>query len=356
MVNKIMTKSTAKTSQSKKSHKKVFLFNRIKPAYLFIAIFAIIGVAVTIGSHAATVSPTISQLTATAVGPTQVNLSWTRPAGMVDTGVYRFYDNGNYVNTVDYAQQTSTAHAGTSSAYGVTPNATHTYYVEISNGQTILGRTNSVTVTTPPAVQANANVLAAGSNLSATLPDSTGHVHLGWSASPDSTVTGYNVYENGLYQGSTYTTSFDNLDATGNTFSYSVTAIDASNKQSAPVSTSITVTAPPSGLGSISGVIKDAAGTALGGASVTVTDSTGKQVPSLSTDSPNVSTLTASTGGQYKVDLNAGSYVLNFSANGYTTLHSSVTVSANTYVAINPILQTATTTSKTTTIKGGGRH
>jgi hypothetical protein len=356
-VNKPMAKtSSGKSSRSAKSAKKVSLLSKIKPMYLFAAVVAVIGVAVTIGTHAGSVPPTISQLTATVVGPTQVNLSWVRPAGMPDTGTYRFYDNGNYVNTVDFAQQTSTAHAGTSAAYGVTPNASHTYYVEMSSGTTILGRTNSVTVTTPPAVQADTAVVAPATNLAASLPDTAGHVHLSWAPSPDTTVTGYNVYENGWYQGSTFTASFDNLDGTGSTYGYSVTAITASNKQSAAIYTSIAVPTYYAGKGSVQGVIKDTSGTALGGATVTATDSAGKQVSSLSLDSPNISTLTASTAGQYGVDLDPGSYTLNFAAKGYTTLHTPVTVTANTTQTLNPILQAGTTTTTSNPGKGGGKH
>lgn len=331
--------------------------------YIVTAIIAILGVAVTIGSHAATTAPTVMTLSASVVGPTQVNFSWTQPSGITPAvdDVYRIVNNGTPLWDVHY--MTSASQAGTSAAYGLAPGTTHSYSVQLIQWSTgkLLGQSNSVSVTTPAALPVDSSVIAAPTGLTVSLA-AYNHAHLEWTASTTVGVTGYNIYENGWYVGTVSGNTFEKLIPTNQSSSYTVKAINAANNESAASNyVSIFAPSPSTGLGGVSGVVSDSYGTpgGQGVTTITATDATGKQVTSLTTDSPNISAITAAPNGSYKVNgLAPGNYTLSFAAKGYATQKVAISVTANVISPLNVTMTAGTggTTTTTGTGNNGKKH
>src|SRR6266850_39809 len=152
-----------------------------------------------------TTAPTVPQnLTATAAGPTQVNLSWSASTDSGGSGLagYRVFRGGTQITTT-----TATTYSDT----GLTANTAYTYTVRAYDNAT------------------PANVSADSSAASATTaaPDTTAHtvpqkivatalgptqVHLTWSASTDSGgagLAGYRVLRAGTQVATTIATTYD---------------------------------------------------------------------------------------------------------------------------------------------------
>jgi len=167
-------------------------------------------------------APTVpTNLAATAVSASQINLTWTASTDNVAVTGYRVFRNGTPIGTSATPSYSST---------GLSQYTTYTY-----------------TVT---AYDAMGNESAQSSPASATTWDGqaptvptglTGHVigprrvSLNWNVSTDNVgVTGYNVYRNGVF----LTTSVDNVCESGyltpsTTYTYTVSAYDARGNTSA---------------------------------------------------------------------------------------------------------------------------
>lgn len=177
-----------------------------------------------------------TNLTATAISPTQVNLDWTAstPGSAPITG-YQVTCNGAVVATV-----TGNSFDDTS----LTPNTSYTYSVAaIDSNDLISPSSNSISVTTPTVII----LPGAPSSLIATATG-TNQVNLTWTASIPGTdpIAGYQITRNGVVIASTTGTATSYSDTTaslGTTYSYSVAAVDTLGNISAS-SNSATVTTP----------------------------------------------------------------------------------------------------------------
>lgn len=177
-----------------------------------------------------------SGLSATAVSPTTINLSWTAAADNVGVTSYKvFRDNS--------AAPMATVIGTTFSDTGLAPSTTHSYKVIASDAAGNLSPASNTASATTPADTAAPSV---PTNLAANAPNST-TVILSWAASTDNVeVVGYKVYRDGAPTPIATVTGTSLTDvglAVGSTHSYVVTAVDAANNQSA-ASTPIVITTP----------------------------------------------------------------------------------------------------------------
>jgi chitodextrinase len=171
-------------------------------------------------------------LTATAMAPGQVNLTWSASTDDIGVAGYNVYRNGTKVatsSTTSYVDK------------GVVANNSYTYtvaaYDAVGNVST---QSSSATVTTPP----DLTPPTAPSNLMASV--SQGRVALTWTASTDDVgVTSYGILRDGVQIGSATSTAYtDQTTAPNTTYTYTVVAFDGAGNASQP-SNSVTLTTPP---------------------------------------------------------------------------------------------------------------
>ncbi len=184
--------------------------------------------------------PTPTGLTATAVSPTQINLSWTLPSNSAAVTGYFIYRNG-----MNVASSTTTSFSDTS----LKASSTYSYilmaYDAAGNHADMSVSASATTLdvpdTTPPKVP---------TGLMGT-PVSASQINLTWTTSTDNVaVAGYKIYRDGSQVGTSATASFNDTGLTASTtYSYSVSAYDATGNGSAQssavsVTTRATTTAP----------------------------------------------------------------------------------------------------------------
>jgi YD repeat-containing protein len=176
-----------------------------------------------------------SSLSASAVSPNQINLSWAASSDNVGVDSYTIYRDGSPVAT-----STTTSYADNV----LQPSTTYTYQVyayDAANNQS--GASNSAQATTqplpdstPPTVPGNLN----GSAISST------QVNLSWNPSTDSGgsgLVGYRLYRNGsllatVAASASPTVNHSDTTTVGSTsYSYVVYAYDGNNNQSAASNT-----------------------------------------------------------------------------------------------------------------------
>jgi chitodextrinase len=185
------------------------------------------------GSVPDTTPPSQPQnLSANAVSPGQVNLTWSPSTD--DTGVagYNVYRDGAKIATTSTTSYTDRS---------VVPNRAYTYTVAAYDAVGHVSTQSSpAAVTTPP----DMNPPTAPSSLLASL--SQGRVALTWTGSTDDVgVTSYSILRDGAQVGSSTSTSYtDQTTAPNTTYTYTVVAFDGAGNASAP-SNSVTVTTPP---------------------------------------------------------------------------------------------------------------
>jgi acid phosphatase type 7 len=188
------------------------------------------------GATSDTTPPTApANLTATAVSPTQVNLSWDASTDNVGVAGYKVYRDGAFLtstSTTSYLD--STVQGGTSHSY--------TVYAYDAAGN-ISPASNTATVTTPTDTQPPTTPTGlAGAAVSAS------QVNLTWNAASDNVgVAGYTVYRNGspiaTTSGANATSYSDTSVASGTTYTYTVDAFDGTGNHSPP-SDPVSVTTP----------------------------------------------------------------------------------------------------------------
>jgi len=185
------------------------------------------------GSPADTTPPsTPTNLTATAVSSTQINLSWTASTDTGGSGLagYKVFRGG-----VQIATPAGTSYSDTN----LTPSTAYTYTVaayDAANNTSAQSSQASATTQAPPDTQPPTTP----TNLTAT-PISSTQINLSWTASTDNTaVTGYKVFRGGTQIATTTGTSYSNTGLSRNTtYMYTVAAYDAAGNvsaQSAPAS------------------------------------------------------------------------------------------------------------------------
>jgi chitodextrinase len=185
----------------------------------------------TVANHTCSTAPTApTGLTATATGLQTMSLSWsasTASSGCSISG-YQVYRGGSLITTV----------TGTTSAEsGLTADTAYQFYIKATDNG---GHTSAASATVTGTTQADTTPPTAPTNVTATATSSSA-VHLSWSASSDNVaVGGYRIYRNGTFYAtvSATTTSYTDNDVAANTtYSYTISAIDTSNNESAKTAT-----------------------------------------------------------------------------------------------------------------------
>jgi chitodextrinase len=187
-----------------------------------------------------TTAPSVpTGLIASAASSSQINLSWSGSTDNVGVTGYKVYRNGVL---------TATLSAVTSySDVGLTGSITYTYTVRAYDAANNLSlNSNSVSATTPAAVDTTAPSVPAGLVVSYTSPTT---MALFWNDSTDtggSGMAGYNIYRYGTFisnRSYTITTYNDTGLAPATEYGYSVSAYDGAGNTSAQ-STVVSATTP----------------------------------------------------------------------------------------------------------------
>jgi len=172
-----------------------------------------------------------SNLSATAVSQTQINLSWSDNSNNEDG--FKIYRNGSYLTSVG---ANVTSYQNTKLYCG----ASYSYYVKAYNAGGESDSSNTASATThicPP---------TAPSNLSATAVSQT-QINLSWSDNSNNE-DGFKVYRNGSYLasvGANVTSYQDTGLSCGTSYSYFVKAYNAGGESSSSNTTSATTYACP---------------------------------------------------------------------------------------------------------------
>jgi chitodextrinase len=175
-----------------------------------------------------------TNVTATPVSSSQINLSWTASTDSVGVTGYKVFRNGVQAGTttaISYADMNlapATTYSYTVAAFDAAGN--------VSAQSTAASATTLQVDTVPP---------TAPTNLSGASPLPT-EVDLSWSPSTDkSGVAGYRVFRNGSQVATTTGTSYIDSGLTSSTtYTYAITALDAAGNVSAPSSPLSITTAP----------------------------------------------------------------------------------------------------------------
>jgi chitodextrinase len=181
-----------------------------------------------------TQAPTVpANLTATAAGTSQVNLSWSASTDNVGVTGYEIYRDGALLTT-----KTGTTHSDTT----VSAGTSYSYQVralDAAGNRSAFGSPATVTTPTP-----DTQAPTVPGNLTATAASST-QVNLSWGPSTDNVgVTGYEVFRDGaLLTTKAGTTHSDTPVSPGTTYTYQVRARDAAGNRSA-FGSSVAVTTP----------------------------------------------------------------------------------------------------------------
>jgi len=178
-----------------------------------------------------------TNLAATAVSGTQINLTWTASTDNVGVTGYKVYRGGNQIGT-----SATTSYSDT----GLTPATAYTYTVSAYDAAS----NNSAQSSPASATTFDTVAPSVPTNLSATAVAAT-QINLTWNASTDNVgVTGYKVYRGGNQIGTSATTSYsDTTCSSGVTYTYTVSAHDAASNnsaQSSPASATTPDIVPPS--------------------------------------------------------------------------------------------------------------
>jgi parallel beta-helix repeat protein len=184
-------------------------------------------------------------LSASAPGPTQVNLAWNASTDNVGVSGYTLYRDGSTLATVSAATLTYSDNT-------VAPGTSYTYSVDAFDAAGNHSAPSASAAVTTATVDSTPPSIPAG--VSAAAPSSS-KVNLAWNASSDNVgVSGYTLYRDGstlaTVSAATLTYS-DNTVAPGTSYSYSVDAFDAAGNHSAPsapaaVTTATVDSTPPS--------------------------------------------------------------------------------------------------------------
>lgn len=191
-----------------------------------------------------TQAPTVpTNLTATTVSWTQINLSWTASTDNIGVKIYKIYRDGG---TTPIATPTDVIY----NDIGLTASTAYSYTVSACDaaGNCSAQSAMASATTSPPDAQAP----TVPTNLTATTASST-QINLSWTASTDNVgVTGYKIYRDGggAPIATPTGTTYNNTGLTASTlYSYTVSACDAAANCSAQsVAASATTANPPGGV------------------------------------------------------------------------------------------------------------
>jgi chitodextrinase len=182
-------------------------------------------ITVTVVPPSDTTPPSVpTNLTATAVSFSQINLAWTASTDNVGVAGYKVFRGGTQIATTSVNSYSNT---------GLSSSTTYTYtvaaYDAVGNASAQSASASATTPaapdTTPPSVPANLTATAISSS----------QVNLSWSASTDNVgVAGYKIFRGGVAIATTSATSYSNTGLNPSTnYSYTVSAYDATGNNSA---------------------------------------------------------------------------------------------------------------------------
>ena len=178
--------------------------------------------AVSAKTLAAAVAPP-TNVTATAISSSQINIGWTANAGFSTAAGYRVYRNGGLIATVSTLTYADS---------GLAPSTTYSYAVAaVDNAGNVSDQSASVAAKT---LAAPATV-APPTNVTATAVSSS-QINVGWAASGGfSAAASYRVYRNGGLIATVNTLTYaDSGLAPSTTYSYAVAAVDGAGNASDP--------------------------------------------------------------------------------------------------------------------------
>ena len=167
--------------------------------------------------------------------PTTILVTWTASTDNVGVTGYKIYRNGSQAGTSATTSYTDS---------GLTQNTVYSYRVSAYDAMANNSAQSSPPVTGKTLV-GDDNPPSAPTNVQAVAQSWT-TVQLTWTASTDNIgVSGYKIYRNGAQVGTSAATSYLDTGLQANTtYSYTVTAYDSDNNESAHSSPPATVTTP----------------------------------------------------------------------------------------------------------------
>lgn len=177
----------------------------------------------TIGSVTDTIPPSTPwNFIAIPISSSRIYLSWDASTDNVGVKGYKIYRDGTSlmstttISAIDTGLSPSTTYCYTVSAYDSKNN-------ESAQSDKVCVKTPSSSDSTPPSVPTNFTTSAATSS----------QINLSWSASPESDVTGYKIYKNGIPLKSVNSTSYSDTGLITNTqYCYTISAYDAAGNES----------------------------------------------------------------------------------------------------------------------------
>ncbi len=186
------------------------------------------------GGGDTTAPSTPTNLSASAVSSSQINLAWTASTDNVGVAGYRIFRGGTQVGT-----SSTTSYSDT----GLAASTTYTYRVAAYDAaQNVSAQSSQVSATTSAGGGSDTTPPSTPANLSSSNITSSS-ARIAWTASTDNVgVTGYRVYRGGTQIGTSATTSYTDSGLTASTtYTYTVAAYDAANNAS-PQSPGLNVT------------------------------------------------------------------------------------------------------------------
>jgi chitodextrinase len=212
-----------------------------------------------------TAPSTPTNLTATAVSSSQINLSWTASTDNLAVTAYRIFRNGTLIDTVGNV----TTYQNT----GLNAGTTYSYRIRaLDAAGNVSGLSAQASATTQSVADTSAPTTPTGLSANSA---SASQINLTWNASTDNVaVTGYRIYRNGVFLVALgVVTAFSDVGLSASTtYSYNVDAIDAAGNASGISNTASATTQASGGTPgtpSISGVT----GTFSQGQSITISGS-----------------------------------------------------------------------------------
>jgi chitodextrinase len=183
-----------------------------------------------------TASPSVpTNLVATAISSSKINLSWTASTDNVGVAGYKIYRDGTYILSTS---------ATSASVVGLAPETTYRFIVR-ANDETGNTSVDSISVSATTLFSEDTTAPGIPSNLIITNVSSS-KISLSWNATTDNVgVKGYNIFRNNNFLASVTATSYSDLGGTpSSTYSYQVSAYDAAGNVGVR-SSSVSVTTPP---------------------------------------------------------------------------------------------------------------
>ncbi|MGE5527803.1 MAG: discoidin domain-containing protein [Patescibacteria group bacterium] len=179
------------------------------------------------GDTQAPTAPT--NLVATAVSSSRIDLSWTASTDNVGVTGYKIFRGGVEIDTV-----TGTTYSDT----GLAANTTYSYYVKAFDAAGNISAASNTAQATTQSGGGDTQAPTAPTNLAANAVSSS-QINLTWTASTDNVgVTGYQIFRDGEQVGTSATTSYSDTGLAANTtYSYYVKAYDAAGNVSAQSNT-----------------------------------------------------------------------------------------------------------------------